>query len=289
MLPPYETIGDLFKDEPKCLEFLRTKGVFYRIFECASCGGRMRVVGLREILRCAKCRREMSMRAHTFFHGSVLSCSEILRLGYLWLLSLKHGQIVEFTGHARNTVTAFMRHFRSLVSSTLDSESCMIGGPGIVVEMDETKMGKRKYHKGHRVEGVWVVGGVEKTPARRVFLVVVEDRSMKTMQEIVSKNIASGSTIRTDMWKSYGFLDKDPAFIHEVVNHSECLKDPITGVNTNTIEGTWSGLKRKIDARYRVKKGMEGHLVEFIWRRKHAGNLWESFLGAMRDIHYDLD
>jgi hypothetical protein len=32
-----------------------------------------------------------------------------------------------------------------------------IGSPGIVVEVDETKLGKRKYHRGHRVEGVWVV------------------------------------------------------------------------------------------------------------------------------------
>lgn len=31
----------------------------------------------------------------------------------------------------------------------------------VVVEVDEYKFGKRKYHKGHQVEGVWVVGGVE--------------------------------------------------------------------------------------------------------------------------------
>jgi hypothetical protein len=29
---------------------------------------------------------------------------------------------------------------------------------GIIVEVDETKLGKRKYYRGHRVVKVWVIG-----------------------------------------------------------------------------------------------------------------------------------
>ena len=32
-----------------------------------------------------------------------------------------------------------------------------IGGKDIVVEIDEKKMGKRKYNRGHRVEGMFIV------------------------------------------------------------------------------------------------------------------------------------
>ena len=39
-----------------------------------------------------------------------------------------------------------------------------IGGIGIVVEIDESKFGKRKHNCGHKVDGVWVVGMVEITP-----------------------------------------------------------------------------------------------------------------------------
>jgi len=39
----------------------------------------------------------------------------------------------------------------------------MIGGEGIVVEIDESKFGKRKYSRGHKVDGVWVLEIVERT------------------------------------------------------------------------------------------------------------------------------
>ncbi|KCZ78735.1 hypothetical protein H311_00226 [Anncaliia algerae PRA109] len=46
----------------------------------------------------------------------------------------------------------------------------MIGGPGIIVEIDESKFGRRKYHRGHKVEGVWVLGMVERTTSRKILL-----------------------------------------------------------------------------------------------------------------------
>lgn len=35
-------------------------------------------------------------------------------------------------------------------------------GPGRTVEIVESKFGKRKYHQGKRVDGVWVFGGIER-------------------------------------------------------------------------------------------------------------------------------
>lgn len=101
--------------------------------------------------------------------------------------------------------------------------------------------------------------------------------------------MAPGSIVRTDMWKGYGFLDEDLEYSHEEVNHSLHFKDPVTGVHTNTIEGTWSALKRSIAMRYRTGNVIEKHLLEFIWRRKHKGNLWAAFFDALKEIHYDLE
>lgn len=44
----------------------------------------------------------------------------------------------------------------------------MIGGPNIIVEIDESKFGRHQYTRGHHVEGVWLLGLVERTPERRV-------------------------------------------------------------------------------------------------------------------------
>ena len=36
------------------------------------------------------------------------------------------------------------------------SKDDKIGGKGQIVEIDESKFGKRKYHRGHHVDGSWV-------------------------------------------------------------------------------------------------------------------------------------
>ena len=41
-----------------------------------------------------------------------------------------------------------------------------LGGIGEIVEIDESKFGKRKYHRGHRVEGQWVFGGIQRSNGR---------------------------------------------------------------------------------------------------------------------------
>jgi hypothetical protein len=51
-------------------------------------------------------------------------------------------------------MTDYMNFHRQLVSTSLGANDCMIGGPNVIVELDESKFEKRKYHRRHRVEGV---------------------------------------------------------------------------------------------------------------------------------------
>ena len=38
----------------------------------------------------------------------------------------------------------------------------------MIFEIDESKMGKRKYHRGQKVDKVWVVGMIERTENSKI-------------------------------------------------------------------------------------------------------------------------
>jgi transposase-like protein len=195
--------------------------------------------------------------------------------------------ICSITGHSCTTIVSFTQFYRQLVASAVDTEHCMIGGEGIIVEIDEAKFGKRKYHRGHRVEGAWVVGGIERTNEKKTFLERVEDRSAVTLLEVINRYVLPGSIVYTDMWKGYDKLEEALDVKHYTVNHSNDFKDPTTGVHTNTIEGLWNGIKLGIKPRSRNKKQIDGYLMEFIWRKRNSRSLWEALLNALCEIHYD--
>lgn len=288
-LPKYSELAVLFEDEKACVKYLYIRGCFYQSISCGRCGSVAHAQLSQMRFRCGRkgCRSEISLKANTFFQSTHLKCHQILRFGYLWLNRNSQTQIMNEMGLSSATVTLFLGHFRQLVSSTLGGEEeSMIGGDGVTVEIDETKLGKRKYHRGHRVDGVWVLVGVERGGNRDVFLEEVQDRSQATLEEVIRRRVRPDSTIITDLWKGYSGLSENLGFNHLTVNHSLYFRDPHTGANTNTVEGTNNTLKIMIRPRNRTRDIQE-HLGEFVWRRKHSHNLWEAFLDAIKDIHYD--
>ncbi|GFQ64168.1 DDE_Tnp_IS1595 domain-containing protein [Trichonephila clavata] len=72
-----------------------------------------------------------------------------------------------------------------------------LGGGGKTVEVDESKIGKRKYNRGHFVEGQWVFGGVERETGR-CFLVAVHDRTAETLLGLIESWIEPGKTFISD-------------------------------------------------------------------------------------------
>ena len=114
----------------------------------------------------------------------------------------------------------------------------------------------------------------------------MENRDSETLLSIIKKHVKKGSIVYSDCWKGYYKL-KEIGFEHYTVNHSDHFKDPLTGVNTNTIEGNWRSIKDLIPVQMRIKDKIDTKLIEYIWRRKYSNNLWNSFIDCMKICFID--
>ena len=146
----------------------------------------------------------------------------------------------------------------------MDRVSEPLGGPGVIVEIDEAKFGKRKYHRGRLVEGHWVLGGIERG-TDKTFFVPVSERDSATLIPIVQQYVRHGTTIYTDLWKSCDCLAQY-GYVHGTVNHSQHFVDPVTGVHMNSIEGTWTHAKKKLK-----NHGTSKDLLGRIWQSTYGG------------------
>ena len=78
---------------------------------------------------------------------------QIMRLARCWLNNETHGMATRTTDIDKDAVTTWFAAFRELVSQDLRTNSEQIGGEGVIVEVDETLLGRRKSNRGHKVEG----------------------------------------------------------------------------------------------------------------------------------------
>ena len=76
----------------------------------------------------------------------------------------------------------------------------------------------------------------------------VPNRTRETLVAgLVQHFVEPGTTINSDKFSPHFNLNS-LGYIHVMVNHSENIFDPFTGAHSNTIEGVWSQIKRKLKA-----------------------------------------
>ena len=108
-----------------------------------------------------------------------------------------------------------------------------------------------------------------------------------TLIDVLKRNILPGSIVYSDMWKGYAKLSDILEMQHKTVNHSKSFKDPITGVHTNSIEGTWNGLKIRTPINAYKYDKIDVHISEFIWRRQNESNLWQAFIKTLSNTLFN--
>ena len=180
---------------------------------------------------------------------------------------------------------------------TLYENTGRIGGPGHVVEIDETKVGKRKYNRGRMVDGTWIFGMIDigtehqqpEPGAYRLEICPNNERTEAALVPLIQKHVEVGSVIMSDGWASYGNLERY-GYEHLSVNHTENFVDPLTFAHTQNIERSWKPLKAKLTGTGIRKQYLADHMCEFLWRReerisaKQEGRKAAYFGALIRDI-----
>ena len=192
------------------------------------------------------------------------------------------------TGFSSSTLADYGRYARQLVINAIDETKEVIGGPEVIVEVDESKFSRRKYHRGHHVASKkWVFGGIERTPESRFFAIVVNDRKAETLDTVMKAYIKPTSIIYSDEWKGYTKLvEKGICSVHQTVNHSKNYVNPVDGTCTNKIEGHQGILKGHISKRQRTDEQLNDLLLEEVWRHQNKDDLWEGLRKALKTVKY---
>jgi len=247
---------------------------------------RIRLKNDQYLYRCTKCHTTSSIRTGTFFSQSRLSLPQIICLTFCWAANIPATTAVVMADVCKNSVSQWYQYFRELCSTALmESDDDTLGGDGVVVQVGESVVTKRKYHVDRVVPQQWVFG-IYDTVKKIGHIQLVDDRSADTLIPIIRKYVKPGSIIFSDQCAAYSRL-ADYGYIHKTVNHSENFVDPDTGASTNAIKAYWSRMKRQIRVNWLTHRDqLPLRIDEFLWRErlpsKKTSDVFEQMLLLMR-------
>ena len=105
------------------------------------------------------CGEKVSIRQGSSFLNYNKSLETIFLLTYFWIYRTEQEFIKHELGISHTTIVHWYNFSREVCISILENFKQKIGGPDKIVEIYESKFGKRNIHRGRRVDGVWVFVG----------------------------------------------------------------------------------------------------------------------------------
>jgi hypothetical protein len=223
-------------------------------------GGR---IGLR---RCGPCKKQFTVKVGTVFEASHVPLNMWLQAVYL-MCSSKKGisshQLMRTLDVQYKTAWFMTHRIREAMAS---GKLPMMGGPGAVVEIDETFIGqkadmpkRRGYAHKHAVMTL-----VERGGSARSFH--VDGTSAADLMPIIKANVHPKTHVMTDEAGQYAHLNKHFTE-HDFVSHGK--GEYVRGdVHSNTVEGFYSVFKRGMKGVYQhcAEKHLHRYVAEFDFR-----------------------
>ncbi|KAI6658326.1 hypothetical protein LOD99_15595 [Oopsacas minuta] len=100
------------------------------------------------------CKKFASLRVGSFFEGSNIPLTQLVEFLYFWAEGVQSTHFLTLNPKwSPNTITDWKNFFRDICVKKYLSNPEPIGGHGHIVEINESKFGKRKYHRGRQLSG----------------------------------------------------------------------------------------------------------------------------------------
>lgn len=256
---------------------------------CPHCGGVDRISPMKGkstrvgTYKCYQCRKPFTVKVRTIFESSHVQLR--LWLQAIFLVSSSKKGISANQLHRTLGVTLktawFMGHRIREAMKVVGVEP--MGGPGKIVEADETYMGDKavvttrtKHGKTGHSSKRSVFALVERGGGRvRTFHVASANQA--TVTKILKDNVWDDTEIHTDQ---SGIYNAVPAYFsgHHIVKHSAgeyVRREKSRLVHTNTVEGAFSVFKRGMKGTYQhcAEKHLHRYLAEFDFRYNNRTKL----------------
>ncbi|KAL0868253.1 hypothetical protein ABMA27_007784 [Loxostege sticticalis] len=243
-----------------------------------------------------KTKSKISRTTGTFFENIKIELVHLFYLMYAFAQKWSYDTVINEDPYkeekekclSRATINDWFNYCReSIVIYQMDKNECVgkIGGPGKIVQIDESKFGKRKYNRGRHIEGHWVLGMIE-DGSEDLRLEVCPDniRSAEVLVPLIKKHVEVGTTIHTDYWRAYDCL-AEHGYTHKKVNHSDPDNPFVAedGTHTQRIESQWRAVKRffKKD-NFNNVENFSDVILEYLWTRNLLKFKKDPFLGSRR-------
>lgn len=231
---------------------------------CPKCGRKEHYyLATQKRWKCKKCGKQFSVKVGTVFEDSPISLDKWLIA--LWaLVNCRNGvssyEISRAVGVTQKSAWFMLHRLRLAMQN---SSEAPFGGPGVIVEADESLVGgrlpnmhKSKQAKFRKMRAEYIgnlqamnkatVMGILDRKLRKVRATVVKHVNKQVLHSEILPHVAPGSKIVTDQHDIYRSLPK--SYDHDFVNHMHTY---VRGdVHTNGLENYWSLLKRGVRGTY---------------------------------------
>jgi transposase-like protein len=276
--PTLRQFQDQFPTEDSCLDHL-FQVRYGHDFDCPKCGrpAKYSRVRGRRSYQCNWCANQLYPTAGTPFDRTRTSLRDWFYVMFLFTTT-RNGvaakRVQREIGVTYKTAWRMCHEIRKYMAA-LDSDD-PLGGPGSVVEIDETLVGGSVSGKGQGFKGnkTCVVGFLEREG--ELITRVVHSRTKEAMRGVIATHVLPGTTINTDEFGGYKDL-ADCGFNHVKVNHKDGFYANAKGAGVNALEGYWAMLKRGILGTHIHVSGK--HLPKYLgefeyrWNMRHVPHL----------------